>query len=209
MTEKIDPKQELNEIRRIMERSTSFISLSGLSGISAGIVGILTYFFVYSRTNYLFEENPNFATTTEGLSYLLKLLIPTACASLATAFLFVLYFSARNAKANNQPLWNKSSKQLVANLFIPLIAGGAFCISLLVHSYLDMLAPTMVVFYGLALLNASKYTLEEIRWLGITEICIGLIACFYTELGPWAWLFGFGILNCICGVVMYFKHEQS
>lgn len=40
-------QEELAHIRQMMERSSRFISLSGLSGVIAGIVALLGSFYVY------------------------------------------------------------------------------------------------------------------------------------------------------------------
>ena len=41
--------ENLKEIRTLMERSSKFLSLSGLSGISAGIIALVGAFMVYSK----------------------------------------------------------------------------------------------------------------------------------------------------------------
>jgi hypothetical protein len=66
----------------------------------------------------------------------------------------------------------------------------------------------MLIFYGLALLNASKYTLKEIRYLGMSEICLGLIASAWVQFGIVFWGIGFGMLHIIYGTFMYFKYEK-
>jgi hypothetical protein len=98
---------------------------------------------------------------------------------------------------------------MIINLSIPLVAGGLYCLILLNYGWFGMIAPTTLIFYGLALLNASKYTLEEIRWLGISEIVLGLIGCFFIGYGITLWVLGFGILHIIYGLVMYVRYESK
>jgi hypothetical protein len=97
---------------------------------------------------------------------------------------------------------------LLANLLVPLAAGGVFCIALLYHGIIYLIAPATLLFYGLALLNASKYTLSEIRWLGITEMLLGLTASIIPGYGLLVWAIGFGILHIIYGMVMYLRYER-
>ena len=66
----------------------------------------------------------------------------------------------------------------------------------------------MLLFFGLALLNASKYTFGEIKILGISEIILGLVSMYWTSLGLLFWAIGFGLFNIIYGVYMYVKYER-
>ena len=203
----MDKNQEhldnLNEIRSIMEKSSSFISLSGLSGISAGIIGLAAsyafYSIIYSGRAYTPNLLPEYITVR---------LLLTGIVTLVITFASAIYFTARKAKKKNQPVWSSSSKRLAVNLFIPLSAGGLFCLYLLYYNYLPLLVPAMIVFYGLALINASQYTLSDIRLLGITETALGLISLFFFEYAVLFWAIGFGVLNIIHGIVMYMKHER-
>jgi hypothetical protein len=65
------------------------------------------------------------------------------------------------------------------------------------------------VFYGLALVNASKYTLTDIRYLGITEIILGILNIFFLRRGLYFWALGFGVLHIIYGLVMWWKYERA
>jgi hypothetical protein len=208
----MDKNQEhlnnLSEIRSLMERSSSFLSLSGLSGISAGIIGLITSVYVYSKIDILFEHNRDYVNSESGRHETVLFFILLAVLVLALTFGSVIFFTARKARKKGLPVWNSSAKRLVISLFIPLVAGGIFCL-ILTHHYLYMLiAPSMLLFFGLALLNAGKYTFSEIRILGVSEIILGLAASFWTEYGLYFWAIGFGLLNIIYGAYMYFKYER-
>ena len=41
---------------------------------------------------------------------------------------------------------------------MPLVAGGLFCLAYLPAGAAGLVVPGLLLFYGLALLNASKYT---------------------------------------------------
>jgi len=67
-------------------------------------------------------------------------------------------------------------------------------------------APLTLIFYGLALVNASKYTLSEIRSFGIAEIVLGLIAMAFIGYGLLFWAIGFGLLHIIYGIIMHVRY---
>jgi membrane-associated HD superfamily phosphohydrolase len=190
----------LSEIRSLMERSSTFISLSGLSGICAGIIGIIGWYISFSRINAF--------DVTRSKSEIIMFFFLLSAALLVSVFAVTIYFTVRKAKRKGLPVWNNSARRLVVNLFIPLIAGGVFCLILVSHELYSLIPAAMLLFYGLALLNAGKYTLHEISLLGISEIILGLLAAMWTESGLLFWALGFGIMNIVYGAVMYFKYER-
>jgi uncharacterized membrane protein HdeD (DUF308 family) len=71
------------------------------------------------------------------------------------------------------------------------------------------LAPSAtLVFYGLALINASKYTVRDVFYLGICEIVLGVLSMFLTGFTLLFWALGFGILHILYGTIMYFKYDK-
>ena len=67
----------------------------------------------------------------------------------------------------------------------------------------------MLIFYGIALYNASKHTLSYVKYLGFTEIILGLISAMYPGDGFWFWVIGFGFMHIIYGSLMYFKYDKK
>jgi hypothetical protein len=200
--------KNLTEIRSLMERSSSFISLSGLSGISAGIMGLIAAYILHQKLFRLmdFSKSPMISAETRQDFIIFGILVSAGV--LVVTFIAAIFFTARKAKRNGYPVWDGSAKRLVVNLFIPLITGGVFCL-ILIYQYFDWLVlPSMLVFYGLALLNAAKFTLSEIKWLGVSEILLGLTAMLFLNEAIYFWGAGFGLLNIIYGMVMYFKYER-
>jgi len=206
-----DTLQEVKNIRNLMERSTRFISLSGLSGVAAGICALIgaavahyflfhDYYQVYNRSG--FYSRVEFRTLRDQL-FLLAVFVFVA------AFALSFYFTWR--KSNNQgiSLWNHTTRRLCWNMLIPLIAGGVFIIGLLQHDEWRFIAPACLIFYGLALVNASKYTLTDIRYLGYCEIIIGLLNMQWIGYGLYFWALGFGVMHIIYGIVMWWKYERT
>lgn len=207
MNQKQDQLEALHEIRNIMDRTSRFISLSGLSGVFAGLsalagAAVVKWYFSRHHINYYNDQASNLSR--ENILFILTV----AGSVLILAFCTATYFTVRNARKKNQRTWDSQSKRLFLNLAIPLATGGAFCAILIYHNILYLVAPAMLLFYGMALLNGSKYTLSDIRYLGIFEIILGLIACVFVGYGLTLWTVGFGILHIVYGALMYFKYER-
>jgi hypothetical protein len=201
----------LTEIRSLMERSSRCLSLSGISGISAGIIAILGALAVS------FYHGTSIISTTRERSYesgatvnsdTMTFYICTAIAVLVLAISFAVFFTVRKAKKNNLPVWDGVTKRVLVSLLIPLATGGIFCIILLLQMYTSLIAPAMLIFYGLALVNASKYAIGDVEYLGSAEIILGLAAMFYTGYGLLFWVLGFGVLHIVYGTYMYLKFER-
>ena len=188
-----DRLKDISEIRSMMEQSSKFLSLSGLSGISAGIVGIIA---VVVAQNFLNSAGREGAASNDVRFFLVGSLV-----TLVAALGLAAYFSVRMARKKMLPVWGATTKSLLVNLFLPLAAGGVFCLALVYHDFPYLIAPSMLIFYGLALLNAGKYTFKEIRYLGVSEICLGLIASFWLQFGLVLWGTGFGVLHIVYGAV--------
>lgn len=198
--------QQLAEIRSLMEKSSRFISLSGLSGVGAGVCALLGSAAAWWRLQQYNLSTINYAEQKGAL--MLELLL-IAGLTLVAALGIGGFFTWRKAKRQGQGLWDQSSRQLLGNLFIPLITGGLFCLLLLKQGMVSMIAPATLIFYGLALVNASKYTLNDIRYLGFCQIALGLLNASFISLGNGLlfWTMGFGILHIVYGVYLHLKYE--
>ncbi len=208
----MDNRQEhlnnLSEIRQLMERSSSFISLSGLSGISAGVIGLIMAFLMNEKIGSYLKFSYDIVLKPEKRSEIIIYTVILSAIGIIAVFLLTSFFTARKAKKKGLSVWDGSAKRMLISLFIPLTGGGIFCIILLYHHFDFIILPSMLIFYGLALLNAGKYTLNEIKWLGISEIILGLAALFFLDYAIEFWAAGFGLVNIIYGLLMYFRHEK-
>jgi general stress protein CsbA len=219
MTEKDSQLTELKEIRSIMERSSRFISLSGLSGVSAGVIALISAFITHSylvsegvretfESRYMPLYQSKYLSTTKEKEIILMLGL-IALVTLAVALLVSFAFTAKKAKKEGVKLLDRSAIRLAINMALPLGTGGAFCLALLYHHEYGLVAPATLVFYGLALFNAGKYTLDDIRYLGLSQIGLGLVASFNVGYGLEFWAVGFGILHIVYGFVMWYKYERK
>lgn len=207
--------ETLRDIKNMMERSSRFISLSGLSGISAGICALIGAYiaapYVFG-TKDLFIDHINYRAT-EGygdIGIILNTRIfwiatATFLAALISAFVFTFIKSRREGI----PIWGNTAKRLLINVSIPLLAGGIFLYKLMHFGTFGLIAPGCLIFYGLALINASKYTLGEIRNLGFFQIVLGIINLWFVGYGLYFWALGFGVLHIAYGAYMWWKYERN
>jgi hypothetical protein len=196
--------ETLQDIKRMMERSSRFISLSGLSGVSAGVCALIGAWIAYG---WIYQEPRSYDQSLREtlLTRMLILALGVLVAALATS----TFFTWRKARRSKLPIWDHASKRLAANMVIPLAAGGFFVLGLLDHAGWQYVAPACLVFYGLALVNASKYTLTDIRYLGLLEIVLGCINMYYPHQGLYFWAAGFGALHIVYGLIMWWKYERT
>lgn len=200
----------LHDIKQMMERSSRFISLSGLSGIAAGVCALVAAYYIsgifsveFGANGYIYEWRSSRPESIETQ------LITVAAITLVAAFTLAFIFTWMRSKKNGTPLWGTTAKRLLWNTAIPLIVGGAFVLKLLGLGMIGLIAPCCLLFYGLALINGSKYTLQEVRWLGYCQIILGLINLWYIGYGLVFWALGFGVLHIIYGAVMWWKYEKK
>ncbi len=202
--------ETLKDIKRIMERSSRFISLSGLSGVAAGICALIGAVIAgqwLDRYYYKYNEQGGFVGT-EFQQLKIKLII-LAVAVLAAAWVTAFYFTWRKAKHDKLPVWDHTSKRLIINMLIPLVSGGLFILAMLQYDEWRFVAPASLIFYGIALVHASKYTLSDVRYLGLLQIFLGLINTQFIGYGLYFWAAGFGVLHIVYGLIMWWKYERN
>lgn len=198
--------EDLADIKDIMNRSSKFITLSGLSGISTGVIAIIGGYMAYQVVfiNQEYQSYERFILSSDSLVQLLLI----ASGTIILAISSVIYFTLQTAKKMDNATWDIQTKPLLINLFIPIITGGILCILLLQQGYIGLIAPLTMIFYGLGLVNASKFTLQEMRSLGIIEILLGLLAIYFISYGLLAWVIGFGFIHIVYGVIVHLKYTS-
>lgn len=198
--------EDLSHIRSMMERSSRFISLSGLSGVVAGLAAIAGAVYVY----FIFQR--------EGIDYfdgksnifgpaLVKKLVTIGIVILVVALLSGYFFTANKSKRKGLKIWDATTRRLLVTFAVPLVTGGFFCLALLYHHLFVFIAPATLLFYGLALVSAERYTLTDIKYLGYCQIILGLISLFFLGWGLLFWAIGFGALHIVYGLIMHKKYK--
>jgi len=200
-------EKDIASIRTMMERSVKFISLSGLSGVIAGIYALIGATVVYFMIYYPHSPFGFRFYYVDEQSVILKLLTVAALVlifSIGTGF----WLSSRKARKLGASFWNKPSQQLLRDLLIPLMTGGIFILILLSRGYFVVIASACLIFYGLSLIYASRNTFREIQYLGFTEIVLGLLSAILPGYGLIFWALGFGVMHIVYGAVMHFRYDK-
>ena len=213
MTDNREHLANLQQIRSLMERSSRFISLSGLSGVAAGLIALIGAAVAYIYLNaqpfsgiYLRQADAD--SEKWGLNFY-EFFALDAGLVLIFAIIGGIFFTTRKALEKGQKIWDKLTFRLLLNLAIPLVTGAIFCLALLLYGLPGLIAPTTLIFYGLSLINGSKYTLNDIRYLGGTEILLGLFGLFNIGYGLEIWSIGFGVMHILYGTAMWWKYERE
>ena len=204
-----DYLDDIGEIKHLMNKSSRFMSLSGLSGILAGIYALIGATLVY---NIIYKDNPltkdSYQTLVLDETSMLNI-FAIAFAVVSVSIITAIILSWKKAKLYNEKLWDIASRRLMINFMIPLATGGFFIIALIEKEIYVFVAPLTLVFYGLALVNASKYTLGYIRYFGVTMILIGLSSVWFLGYGLFFWALGFGLCHIIYGALVHLKYERK
>ena len=204
-------QDELTSIRSMMERSSKFISLSGLSGVLAGVYALigaaLAYNIIYGSGGFFSYREYVMADVDRSPARLFTLIL-IALAVLIASVATGIVLTIRKAKKKGQPVWGNTSRQLLFNMAVPLFTGGALMLVLMNRGYFGVIASASLIFYGLALVNASIFSFKDVRYLGICDIFLGLLAGLLPGYGLLFWAIGFGVLHIVYGSIMYIKYDR-
>ena len=211
MENKLDYSEDIRTIKRIMEESSRFLSLSGLSGIFAGLLAVLggaiAHFGILKNRTIFVDESLINLSVKQASSAKIQL-ITDALIVLLLALGGAFYFSHRTARQKGVNIWTPVSRRLLLNLFVPLISGAFFILILYFHDQWQLIVPAMLIFYALALIGAGKFTYNEVSYLGLAELITGFSSTIFQGSEIFFWVFGFGFLHIAYGFFMYRKYER-
>lgn len=204
--------EDLKHIRNMMERSSKFLSLSGFSGIAAGVIALVgavfAYFFVFERGAVKYDEHMQAVGGGSTVTIRLQL-AALAAAVLLCALGAAWYFSSLKAKRAGIRLWTSTARRTLYHFLIPLVTGGIFCVALVMTHNIHLIGSATLIFYGLALINSGKFTVDEVHYLGLSEIVLGILAGFFLRYGLVFWALGFGVMHIVYGIRMYLKYDRQ
>jgi hypothetical protein len=205
MNEKSDYARDITEIRSMMERSTKFLSLSGLAGIMSGIYALAGAYIAYR----VFDFNPDdLSTANNGTDSSLWKIVALAVVVLVLALGTAIYLSWKKAVKSGEKFYNATTKRVVSAMLVPLVAGGLLMLALFTKGLTGLMAPCSLIFYGLALYSTSKFTYEEVKTMGLIEIGLGLIGAYFVGYGLICWALGFGVVHIVYGIYLHYKYER-
>jgi hypothetical protein len=203
--------QDVQDIKRMMQRSSRFTSLSAWSFVGAGAVALISaaigryIFFVPYYRSY----NTRGTFIASDFAELKTQLIGLAFATLLVAGGVAALFTWFKARRQGQSLWEYSSRQAAWQFAVPMVAGAVFLLGMLQYDEWRFVAPGCLLFYGLSMVAASRFTLGAVRWLGFGMILLGLINLFYIGYGMYFWTIGFGALHIVFGLLVWLRYERK
>ena len=208
MKDEEDYIRNISEMRSLMERSSKFLSLSGLAAIMAGIyalagAGIFYRFFYFNPADIIYN-----ATLPESISTKLPKAILLATIILILAINTTIFLSYKKANLRREQFQTPVAKQVLLSMTVPLVAGGLLILILISKGLISLMAPLSLLFYGIALYNAGRFTYGEIKSLGLIQVALGVISSYFVEYGSLFWVTGFGIVNIIYGIYIHYKYER-
>lgn len=198
MKEKRDYIRDITQMHTLMERSSRFMSLSALACILVGVYALSGALIAYQFLDFDLAEQANLAEEVIFLAITILIL------AIGTAIIL----SRKKANRNGERTWNPTVRRLLLNMAVPLIAGGLLILLLIAKGMIGLVAPFSLLFYGLALFNASKFSFDELRSLGLIEIVLGLVGSYFVEFGLLFWALGFGVVHIIYGIYLHYKYER-
>lgn len=201
-------EKDLAEIRQMMERSSRFLSLSGWSGILAGVYALLGFFLAYGYFDYQSLSWDAVLNQTSPVNEQLSGLVLTALGILVLSLFTAVILSKQKAGKRGEKIWNSTSKRMLFALAAPLFAGGLVLVLLLLQGLSGLLAPMSLLFYGLAIFSASHYTYTEMRFLGLIQMGLGILSLYLLEYSLLIWALGFGLLHIVYGVYLHNRYER-
>ena len=205
MKKQKDYVRDIAEIRSMMERTSKFLSLSGWAGIMAGIYALAGAYIAFAVLEFE-PEGMTSASSEEFSDYseILLLGIVVLLLALGTA----VFLSLRKARRSGEKIWNPTARRLVTGVAVPLFAGGILILIMIAKGFGSLILPFSLLFYGLALYNAAKYTYSEVRAVGLIEVALGLLSCIWIDWALWFWAAGFGLVHIIYGIYMHYRYEK-
>ena len=210
------PEKDISLIKNLMEKSSKFSNLSGYAIATTGLLALLGAVFVYfdlgisiSEKYISYAELINQTGNANSTYTKIKLLVIIASLILLTSLL-ILYVTAKlKSERHDINLFNSSFSRALKSLFIPVLSGGIFCGFLILHKMYGLVAPATLIFYGLGLISASKYSYNELELLGYLELLLGTIASYYMGSGLLFWMIGFGIGHIVLGFFIHYKYDKK
>lgn len=208
MKEGRDYIHDIAEIRSMMERSSKFLSLSGWAGVMAGVYALSGAYIAYKFFSFKPEGLAYGSSESAGTAAALPGVILLGVVVLVLAIGTAIFLSHKKANKRGEKIWNATSRRLLAHMAVPLVAGGILILILIAKGLVGLVAPLTLLFYGLALYNASKFTYGELKFLGMIQIALGLIASWFIGYGLLMWAIGFGVVHIVYGIHIHFRYER-
>ncbi|MBR1835514.1 MAG: hypothetical protein IJ785_08460 [Bacteroidales bacterium] len=208
-----DAIDTLREIKDLMQKSSRFQTISGISiiiiGIYASIVSFGAWLLLGNHEPYSWLPSwaTDFALNTPGRTWaailcalvLLVLSFGTVC--------LMSYFKTK--RVNQRFVFDQTVRRSLWAFFVPAATGGLLCLAMLQQGHYGITSSFMLVFYGLALINSAHHTTSRLALLGYVELLLGIVDCFVVNQGLLFWFLGFGLWHIIFGIFFTLSNRRQ
>jgi hypothetical protein len=202
-----ETRETLSEIRSLMARSAKFSSLSGMAGVSAGLICLLlSFIYCLSYKINPFDFNYSEISRLDASHSITALWFALLMLFSSTIAAYVL--TKMNAGKLGDDLKSPAVRLFVSNMVFPFGFSLVFCL-LLYFSHPDLVLPVSLILYGLIVFNAGKYTHNALRLLAIVEMLLGILCLLFMKYHILFWVSGFGLMHIVFGIYMILKPERN
>ena len=181
-------EENLQFIRRTMERSSTFTAVPGMGGAGMGVIGLAAAVLAAN------QPSPD--------RWLVVWLLAGAVA-LGVGVTSVWRKATRLAA----PLAGAVGRRFAMSLAAPLAAGAALTWGAWMHDDWALLPPVWLLLYGTGVLAGGVFSVAAVRLLGLAFMALGLAALATPPGWGNAWLgLGFGGLQIAFGLYIARRH---
>jgi hypothetical protein len=196
--------RELKVIRQLMERPVRYSTMSGLSGILAGLaaLGGLAADWAISSA---WQDTPRMA---------MKINVLVWAGVLAVAFAGAVICTRLRERRQNMPFWSGVKKRILLTILPPFVAGVGLTLIIAYRWHTGwgpnewgLIPAIWMLFYGLALWQVGLLSPVEVRLMGAAFLACGLAAALWFQPYPY-WSLGvtFGGFHIVYGLAVWVRH---
>jgi hypothetical protein len=181
-------EENLQFIRRTMERSSTFTAVPGLGGAGMGAVGLIAAIVAAN------ERSPEGWLGVWLLAAALALTIGAAT-------------TWRKAVRLGAPLAGAVGRRFAVSLAAPLVAGSALTWGAWMNGDTALIPAVWLLLYGTGVLAGGVFSIAAVRLIGVSFMALGLAALVTPPAWGNVWLgAGFGGLQIVFGLYIARRH---
>lgn len=181
-------EENLQFIRRTMERSATFTAVPGAGGVGMGTIGVAaTVLAANQRSN----------------EHWLIVWLVAAAVALSIGVTATL----RKAARLGAPLAGVVGRRFAMSLAAPLVAGAALTWGVWMHDDWALMPAVWLLLYGTGVLAGGAFSVAAVRLLGVAFMALGVAALVTPPAWGNLWLgTGFGGLQIAFGLYIARRH---
>jgi hypothetical protein len=189
---------ELKVIRELMERPVCYSTMSGASGVLAGVAALGGVMADWVTSDH---HSTWLAFCIWGCVFMIALVSDIALTRI-------------REKKQGMPFWTSVKRRMLLTILPPFVAGVGLTAAIVVPwqdtlggQHINLIPALWMAFYGLALWQAGEFSIPEIRVMGAGFILASLPTAMFLQDWPYCALaITFGGFHLAYGVVVWLRH---